>query len=66
MEYVIQAKGPALGPIRSFDADRRRREKRNKIELRRKHPTKFVKAEACCLLKPPHDDNGLDIEGRNY
>ena len=32
MEYVVRAKGPALGPVRSFSADRRRREKRNKIE----------------------------------
>ena len=32
MEYVIGAKGPALGLVRSFSADRRRREKRNKIE----------------------------------
>ena len=31
MEYVIWAKGPALGPVRSFNADRRR-EKRNMIE----------------------------------
>ena len=23
MEYVVQAKGPALGPVRSFSADRR-------------------------------------------
>ena len=30
MEYVIRAKGPALGPGRSFSADRRR--KKNKIE----------------------------------
>ena len=30
MEYVVWAKGPALGPVRSFSADRRRREKRNK------------------------------------
>ena len=33
MEYVILAKGPALGPARSFNADRRKRKKkRNKIE----------------------------------
>ena len=32
MEYVIWAKGPALEPVRSFSANRRRREKRNKIE----------------------------------
>ena len=32
MEYVIRAKGPALGPVRSFSADRRRIEKENKIE----------------------------------
>ena len=31
MEYVIRTKGPTLGPVRSFSADRRR-EKRNKIE----------------------------------
>ena len=31
MEYVIQAKGPMLGPVRSFNANRRR-QKRNKIE----------------------------------
>ena len=30
MEYVIRAKGPALGPVRPFSADRR--EKRNKTE----------------------------------
>ena len=45
--YVIWAKGPALGRVRSFSADRRR-EKRSKIRARRKHP---------------RDDNGLDIEG---
>ena len=28
MEYAIWAKGPALGPVRSFSADRRRREKK--------------------------------------
>ena len=32
MEYVIWDKGPALGLVRSFSADRRRREKRNTIE----------------------------------
>ena len=42
MEYVVQAKGPALGPVRSFSADRRR-EKKNK-RARRRHPTKLVKA----------------------
>ena len=28
IEYVVWAKGPALGPVRSFSADRRRREKK--------------------------------------
>ena len=32
MEYVIQAKGPALGPVRSLSADRGEREKINTIE----------------------------------
>ena len=45
MEYVIWAKGPALGPVRSFSADRERE----------KRP-----------LKPPHDDNRLDIEGADF
>ena len=35
MEYVIWAKGPALGPVRSFSADRRRREKRNKRDKKK-------------------------------
>ena len=39
------------GQIRSFSADRRRREKGND-RARRKHPTKLVKAAACCLLSP--------------
>ena len=36
MKYVIQVKGPALGPVRSFSADRRRKEKR-KDRMRRKY-----------------------------
>ena len=32
IEYVIWAEGPALGPVRSFSADKKKREKRNKIE----------------------------------
>ena len=59
MEYVVRVKGPALGPLRPFSADRRR-EKRIK-RVRRKHPTKLVKAAACCLLSPPHDDDELDM-----
>ena len=29
MEYVVRAKDPALGPVRSFSADRKRRKNRN-------------------------------------
>ena len=52
MEYVVMAKGPALGPVRSFSAGRRR-EKRNTSE----------KKSMLLPHKPPHSDNGLDIEG---
>ena len=51
MEYVIWANGPSLGPVRSVSADRRR-EKRNKMRVSRKYPTKLVDATACCLLSP--------------
>ena len=30
MEYVIWAKGPALGPVRPFSADRRKEERKKK------------------------------------
>ena len=62
MEYVIRAKGPALGPVRSFSVDRRRREKRND-RARRKHPAKLVKAAACCLLSPLMTTTGWILQG---
>ena len=52
MECVNRAKGPTLGPVRSFSVDRRR--EKEEYRARRKHPTKLVKA--------PPDDSGLDIE----
>ena len=39
MEYVIRAKGPALGPVRSFSADRR--EKSNQLEREKKASNKI-------------------------
>ena len=42
---------------------RRKREKRSKTEQEKKHPTKLVKGSNLLPLKPPHDDNGLDVEG---
>ena len=62
MEYGIRAKGPALGPIRSFSADRRRREKGNDT-ARKKHPTKLVRAAACCLLSPLKTTTGWILRG---
>ena len=58
-----QANGPALGPVRSFSADRRRRENGNKDTARRKHPTKLVKAAACCLLSPLTTTMGWILRG---
>ena len=60
MEYVIWAKGPTLGPVRSFIAERRK--KRNK-RVRRKHPTKLVEAAACCLLSPLTISTGWIFRG---
>ena len=62
IEYVVWAKCPALGPVRSFSADRRRGEKRSK-RARRKHPTKFVKAAACCPLSPLTTTTGWILRG---
>ena len=62
MEYGIRAKGPALGPVRPFSADRSRREKGND-RARRKHPTKLVKAAACCLLSPLTTTAGWILKG---
>ena len=58
MEYVSWTKGPALGPVRSFSANRRR-EKR----MRRKHPTKLIEEAACCLLSPLTILRGFRIFG---
>ena len=60
---VFLAKGPALGPVRSFSVDRRRREKGNN-KARKKHPTKLVKAAACCLLSPLTMTMGWILRGR--
>ena len=48
MKYVIRARGPALGPVRSFSGTKGG--EKNEIRARRKHPTKLVKAAAFCLL----------------
>ena len=61
MEYVIWAKGPALGPVRSFSADRREKKKYDRV--RRKHPTKLVEAAACCLLSPLTMSTGWILRG---
>ena len=63
MEYVVRARGPALGPIRSFSADRRRREKKKIKQSEKKVSNKISYSSSLLPLKPPHDDNGLDIEG---
>ena len=55
MEYVIWAKGPALGPVRSFSANRRseKKKKKKKNRARRKHPPKLVEAAYWCPSVPP-------------
>ena len=49
LEYAVRAKGPALGPIRSFSADRR---EKKEDRVRKKYPTKLVKAAIYWLLSP--------------
>ena len=59
MEYVVWAKGPALGPVRSFSADRRRREKRNMIERE-----ESIQQNLLLLpLKPPQTTTGWILRG---
>ena len=50
-----------FGPLRSFQANRRRREKQDRA--RRKNPTKLVKAAACCLLSPLTTTMGWILRG---
>ena len=56
-----------LGPkAQRWDQQGHSAPKMRKKEIRQseaKHPTKLVKAATSCLISPPHDNNGLDIEG---
>ena len=62
MEYVVWAKHPALGPVRSFSS-RQKKERKKKNKSKKKASNKIREDSSLLPLKPPHDDNGLDIEG---
>ena len=58
--YVIWAKCPALGPLRSFSANRRREKRKNRTI---KHPVKLVEAAACFFLSPLTTTTGWILRG---
>ena len=61
MEYIIRAKGPALGPVGHSSLTEEGEKK--EIRARRKHPTKLVKATACGLLNPLTATMGWILRG---